>query len=195
MGSNLVIEVSSATALSGAAHNGALLVCSQPVTITTPFVDMNGGFACTIINLSSGPVTFGSPVITPSGSPTLPPGQSANVRAFSYSGGDAVFIDMPSGVSLLSAPGQATGLTVTPNGCGSVVVSWLAATAGGPPSNYVVNYRQTSLGGTWTPLSAAHSPLVVTGLLATTKYDFQVSAVNASGSGPATPIVTATTTT
>ena len=127
MGSNLVIEVSSTTALSGATHNGALLVCSQPVTITTPFVSMNGGFACTIVNLSSGPVTFGSPVISPSGSQTLPPGQSAKVCAFSYSGGDAVFVDMPGGVSLLSAPGQVTGLTVTPNGGGSVVVVGAAA--------------------------------------------------------------------
>ena len=195
MGSNLVIEVSSTTALSGATHNGALLVCSQPVTITTPFVTMNGGFACTIVNLSSGPVTFGSPVISPSGSQTLPPGQSAKVCAFSYSGGDAVFVDMPGGVSLLSAPGQVTGLTVTPNGGGSVVVSWRAATAGGPSSNYVVNYRQTSLGGNWTTLSAAGNILAITGLLSTTTYDFQVSAINATGCGPATSIVTATTTT
>jgi len=154
---------------------------------------MGSGFSCTIINLSSGAVAFAPPVTTSNGRLTLPPGQSALLRALTYSGGDVVFVDMEGGVSVLGAPGQVTGPAVTVTGSDSVVLSWRTPSAGDAVSSYLVNYRQTSLGGDWTFLSASGNCLTVTGLLAATGYDFQVSAVNATGSGPASCIVSATT--
>ena len=49
--SRRTLEITKDTTLNGGAHDSAILVCSQPVTLTPAFVDMGSSFACTIVNL------------------------------------------------------------------------------------------------------------------------------------------------
>jgi hypothetical protein len=187
--SRRTLEITKDTTLSGGTHDGAILVCSQPVTLMPAFVDMGSSFACTIVNLSCGRVTFAPGITTSNGFRTLPTGQLAELHAFTYSGGNVVFVEMEGGVTTLGPPGQVTRVTAGVTASSSVVLSWQAPTSGDPTSNYAVNYRQTSVGGAWTSLSAIGPSLMIGGLAAATMYDFQVIAANATGSGPASSIV------
>ena len=192
--SRRVIEITTAATLDSGVHDGAILVCSQPVTLTPAFVDMGSGFTCVIVNLSCGNVTFAPGMTTSNGLRTLPTGQSAELCAFTYSGGNVVFVQMEGGVTVLGAPGEVTGLTAGVTSSSSVVLSWRAPTSGCAASNYVVLYRQTSDGGSWTSLSASGTSLTVNGLAAATMYDFQVNATNVTGNGPASAIICVATT-
>ena len=80
--SRRTLEITKDTTLNGGAHDGAILVCSQPVTLTPAFVDMGSSFACTIVNLSCGRVTFSPGITTSNGFRTLPTGQLAERHAF-----------------------------------------------------------------------------------------------------------------
>jgi hypothetical protein len=155
---------------------------------------MGSGFACIIVNVSCGDVTFAPGITSSNGLCTLPTGQSAELWAFTYSGGNVVFVQMEGGVTVLGAPGQVTGLTAGVTASSSVVLSWRAPTSGGATSNYVVSYRQTSVEGSWTSLSASGTSLAIDGLAASTMYDFQVTAANATGNGPASSIISLATT-
>ena len=72
-----VVEIIANTNLDGTIHNGRILICSQPVTLTPAPPNMGSGFYCDIVNLSTGNVTLGSGIITSSGSTSLPSGQAA----------------------------------------------------------------------------------------------------------------------
>ena len=106
-----VVEISANTTLDGSIHNGAILVCSQPITLTPAFVNMGSGFTCSVVNLSGGNVTFAAGIVTSSGTQTLPTGQAAELRAFTYSGGNVVFAALAGGAPA-TPPGQVTGLAV-----------------------------------------------------------------------------------
>jgi hypothetical protein len=188
-----VVEIAANTTLDGTIHNGAILVCSQPVTLTPAFVNMSSGFTCSVVNVSSGNVTFGAGVITSSGTQTLPTGQAAELRAFSYTGGNVVFAGIAGGGAVAQPPGQVTGLAVGVTTPSSVALTWQAPGTGGSATGYTVNYRVTSTGGTWTPQSSAGTSLTVSGLAAATQYDFEVIANNAAGGGPASSVLTGTT--
>lgn len=191
-----VIEITADTNLDTTVHNGRLLACSQPVVLTPIFANMGSGFACTVLNLSSGSVTLGSGIITSSGSSVLPAGQSCLLQGISYSAGNVVFGSMSSGVasSGLAIPGAAVDLSLGDISNSSVTLSWAAPISGGSASAYVVQYR---VGGTtiWTTASSevAATNYSVTGLQASTAYEFSVLATNAAGMGPISGVVTATT--
>jgi hypothetical protein len=187
-----VVEITVNTALDGTIHNGAMLVCSQPVTLTPAFPNMDSGFTCSVVNVSGGNVTLAAGIVTSSGSQTLPTGQAAELRAFGYTGGSVVFAGITGGVAL-QPPGQVTGLTVGATTPSSVALTWQVPATGGAASGYTVNYRVTSVGGGWTAQSAAGTSLTVSSLAAATQYDFEVIANNAAGSGAASPVVTGTT--
>ena len=53
-----VVEISINTTLDGTIHNGAILICSQPITLTPAFPNMGSGFTCSVVNVSGGNVTF-----------------------------------------------------------------------------------------------------------------------------------------
>ncbi len=94
----------------------------------------------------------------------------------------------------LIAPSQVTGLTAGNATSSGMSLAWSSAGSGGAASSYTVQYR---VSGT-TPWSIAVSGLtstsfVATGLLSDTSYDFEVLAVNAAGTGPASSVVTAST--
>lgn len=191
-----VVELTANTTLDGTVHNGRVLVCSQPITLTPAPVNMGSGFACDVINVSGGAVTFAAGITTSSGSPTLASGQAASLRAASYSAGTIVFASLPGsgGGAPLTAPGQVTGLSATGATTSSVTLTWLAAPSGGTGATYTIQYR---LNGTTTWNMAATGvaavTAVVSGLLPSTPYDFQVTCVNAAGSGPTSAVLTATT--
>jgi hypothetical protein len=187
-----VVEIVANTTLDGTIHNGAILVCSQPITLTPAFVNMSGGFTCSVLNVSGGNVTFAAGIVTSSGVQTLGNGQTAELCAFTYTGGNVVFAAI-AGAMALQAPGQVTGLAVGVSTPSSITLTWQAPATGGTPSGYTVSYRVTSVGGVWASQSAAATSLTVTGLAAATQYDFEVIANNAAGSGAASSVATGTT--
>jgi hypothetical protein len=170
---------------------GHLLICSQPVAVTAG-IGVPSGFACRILNVSGGNVTLGG-MITSGGASTLPNNQLAEVSAGSYSRGSVVFATV-SGGTVLPAPGQVTGVAAGTILSSSVTLSWTAPSAGGAASGYIVNYRVTGA-SVWAAAATGVSGLsfAVTGLAASTGYDFEVIATNATGNGPASAAVSITT--
>ena len=193
-----VVELTTDTTLDGTVHNGRVLVCSQPITLMPAPINMGSGFACDVINVSSASVTFAAGITTSSGTPTLGSGQAASLRVVTYSTGTIVFASLPGsggGGVPITTPGQVTGLSVTSETTSSVTLTWLAAPSGGTGATYTIQYR---LNGTATWNTATTGITVVTaivpGLLPSTSYDFQVTCVNAAGSGPISDVLTASTT-
>jgi len=86
-----VVELTGATVLDATAHNDALLLCTQPLTLTANFANMGSGFSCEVINLSSGDVTMGTGITVGSGNAALPKSASARLCAVAYSGGNLVY--------------------------------------------------------------------------------------------------------
>jgi Fibronectin type III domain len=116
---------------------------------------------------------------------TVPAGQSAELRAFTFPG-NILF-------ARLAAPGEVIGLTTVVTGSDSVALSWQTPGCDDEVSSYIVNYRMTSVGGAWTSQSTTETALSVSGLAAATQYDFAVIAVNSTGNEPPSRIITATT--
>lgn len=188
------MEIQTATQLDGSIHNNAILICSQPVTVNPAFTTQGSGFTCTIINASSGVVTLGSGFTTSSGVASIPVGQVGHVISGTYSGGSLNFVEISGAGLTLAVPGQTTGLTAGSGTSESIALSWTAPSSGGMPSTYTVQWRVTSAGGTWTGSgNSASTSFTASGLLASTEYDFEVIAVNAAGAGPASSVVSAST--
>ena len=176
-----VVELTSNAQLDSSAHNGRLIICSQPITITAGGT-MGSGFQCTIINVSSGTCNLSGFTATSSGGGTLTPGQSAIIYTAAYSLGVLSYAMIAGGAATApSPPGTPTALTTGVPTSSAVPLSWTAPGTGGSPSSYTVQYRVTG-GSTWTQISGISSTsYTVTGLAASTQYDFQVQAVNAGG--------------
>ena len=190
-----VVELSASTTLDGTVHNARILVCSAPLTLLPAFINMGSGFACDVLNLSGGVVTFATGIITSTGAAQLAAGQSAQLRAVTYSGGNAVFAAISgAGGALPALPGQVTGLAASGATTSSVPLSWSAPATGGAPSSYTMQYR-VSGATAWTTSSSSISGTsgAVSGLTAGTSYDFQVYAANAAGAGTPSPVLTAST--
>ena len=81
-----VVELTTNTVLDATAHNDAILVCSQPLTLSANFANMGSGFACEVLNLSTGVVTMGLGITVGSGVSTLPAQMAARLVAVTYSG-------------------------------------------------------------------------------------------------------------
>lgn len=194
-----VVEITTNTTLDGTVHNGRILICSQPVTLSPAVQNMGSGFYCDVLNLSSGYVTFGSGVSTSSGTNTLPSGEAATLRVATYSGGTVVFASMTGGGgsgqgTAPAVPGQVTGLTASGPTASSINLVWSVPNSGGAVSSYTVQYR---VSGT-TPWSTFATGLTATStsvinLTASTAYDFQVFAVNSGGAGVPSAVATAST--
>jgi hypothetical protein len=91
-------------------------------------------------------------------------------------------------------PGQPTALTVEV-GSTQAKLAWTAPSTGDPETDYSVEYK-TSASPTWLVFAdgvSTATTAIVTGLSATTAYDFRVKAVNAVGAGTASSVVTKTT--
>lgn len=107
-----VVELTADTVLDATAHNDAILVCSLPLTLTAHFANMGSGFACDVLNLSTGNVTMGTGITVGSGGGTLGPGLTAHLVAVTYSAGNLVYwsgntmSNISSGGSVVSSGGS-----------------------------------------------------------------------------------------
>jgi hypothetical protein len=190
-----VVEIEVNTNLDTTVHNGRLLICSQPVTLTPLTPNMGNGFQCTVINASAGNVALGSGFISSSGSLVLTPWQSATLSCVTYSAGTVAFAAMPTpATAATSAPGQVVGISSSSPTSSTITASWQVPSSGGAVSSYIVQYRPTG-----TTLWSASSSVVdttvyeLTALQAATSYDIIVQAQNAAGAGPASSILTTMT--
>jgi len=190
-----VIEITTNTNLSATAHNGRILVCSQPVTLTPYSANMGNGFQCQAINTSSGQLTLGAGFLTSNGNLMVGPQQAVVIQCVTYSGGTIVYALMPGDSATSIAPGQPTQLAASNIAAKSINITWVAPLGGVIPSSYVVQYRQT---GSITWLNSI--PVVtgtnyqLTGLQSNTSYDITVQALSGAGAGTPTPILTILTT-
>ncbi len=186
-----VIELTGNTTLDGSVHNGKIIICSQPITVTAG-ATMGSGFTCTVINASSGNCTL-SGFITSSGNGTLATGQSAVVSVASYSGGTLYYAMIAGGASTPPpAPGLPTNLQVTATTASAVSLSWNVPGTGGSPSGYTIQY-QVSGASSWTDASASGTTTTITGLSPSTTYNFEIEAYNAGGNSGFTAAVQGTT--
>lgn len=192
-----VVELTTTTTLDGTVHNGRILVCSQPITLNPAALNMGSGFYCDVLNLSSGTVTFGTGIVTSSGTSTLPSGQTAALRTVSYSGGTVVFATISGAAgtgTTIAMPGQVISLSTASPTTSSIALNWSAPASGGSVTGYTVQFRVTGTTNWSTFVTGlVTTSASVTGLAAATSYDFQVFGTNASGAGPASAAVTGTT--
>ncbi|MEO9191534.1 MAG: fibronectin type III domain-containing protein [Acetobacteraceae bacterium] len=191
-----VVELSTSTTLDGTVHNGRILVCSQPITLSPAFVNMGSGFCCEVLNVSVGSVVFGPGITTSTGQSVLPPLQMALVRGATYSGGDVVFAGIVSGTTVVPdpVPGEVTNLTSPSVTTSSMTLTWSAPVTGGEATSYSVQYRLTGT-TTWASVlqTGASTTCTISGVSPSTQYDVTVTAINASGVGVTSTILTLTT--
>ena len=116
-----VVELVTDTALDTTVHNKRLLICSQPVALQALDANMGNGFSCDVLNLSNGAVMLSGNIVTSSGEPLLPPGQTATIRCIEYSGGTVVYAGLSHPGGGASPPAAVTSLTVIGTGPSSVV--------------------------------------------------------------------------
>jgi hypothetical protein len=191
-----VVEITTNTNLDTTVHNGRLLICSQPVTLSPLTNNMGSGFQCTVINASAGNLTLGSGFVSSSGSLVLSPWQSATLTCAAYSAGTIAFAAMPTTAVLAatSAPGQVMGLANSGLTSSTITVSWQAPSTGGTVTYYVVQYRQTGTTAWASSASVAGATTYqLTSLPTATSYDIIVQAQNAAGAGVASSILTVAT--
>lgn len=86
-----VVEIAVNTTLDGTVHNGRVLVCSQPVTLTPIVANLGSGFQCEVLNLSAGSVVLAGVVVYSNGAAALAAGQAATIRCITYSGGTILY--------------------------------------------------------------------------------------------------------
>ena len=189
-----VVEIITNTNLDAFVHNGRILVCSHPVTLSPTIANMGTGFQCVVINASNANITLGSSFISSSGSLVLAPWQSATLSCVTYSGGTIAFAAMPGSPLVTAPPGQVSGLSSSSTTTTTTTVSWLPPSTGGAVSSYIVQLRPT---GTtpWTSSTPVvnTSTLQLTDLQPATNYDIAVEAQNATGIGAISAILTVMT--
>jgi hypothetical protein len=166
-----VVELTTNTVLDATAHNDAILVCSQPLTLSANFANMGSGFACTVLNLSSGVVAMGTGITVGSGATGLPSQMAARVVAVTYSGGDLVFWAGTQSTTATTSGGSSVssgGSSVTSGGSsvssgGSSVTSGGSSISGGvtvtfvtaPSGSYTLGQTNIGVNATLDPGTAA----------------------------------------
>ena len=187
------VELQTDTTLDRTVHNGRLLICTHPLTLTPLTVNMGSGFHCEVINISAGNVTLASGFVTSTGATVLTPGLAALIRTASYSSGTLVYASIAGATSGAAAPGQVTGLTSPSHGASSIALSWSAPAQGGSVSSYVVESRVAGQ-TTWVVAAQALSSTsyTLTNLSSGTPYDIAVSAVGAGGTSARSTISVST---
>lgn len=189
-----LVEISVDTVLDGTVHNGRILVCTQPVRITPSVHTMGAGFHCEIINLASGPVSFGEGMVLSADSASLAPRRSAVIRVLGLASGEVAYANVQGASAPAVLPGAVQNPIITAVTSTSITVSWVAPTSGAPPFSYAILYRASGA-GSWINGPSGLSDLEgsVSGLVPGLAYDLVVVATNASGTGNLSTVLTATT--
>jgi hypothetical protein len=115
-GTQSIVQLSSNTGLTAAAHNGAVLVCLAPLTLTAAIALCGIGFECEVVNLSTGNVVMGAGIMVGNGAPILVPGGSATLRGLPGLSGAIVFWP---GVDVASSAAAITVATISDMTAGS----------------------------------------------------------------------------
>jgi hypothetical protein len=112
------------------------------------------------------------------------------------SGPFSTVVTRSTGTVAPTLPGAPVSVSSSAVSSSSVTVTWGAPTTGSAPFTYRVQSSPAGL-GTWTNRGTGVSgtSLPVTGLAATTSYDFRVFATNSVGEGPASSTYNVSTTT
>jgi hypothetical protein len=186
-------EVTANVTLQATQHNGHLLVCSQPVTVMIGN-SLPAGFHCTIVNISSGNVTFGPGFALSPGTGSLESWQVATVTGLIYSSGAVAFVSLPTSSTVSNAPGAVTNLSAAATSSSTIAVSWQIPTTGSGSLTYSVQYRITGT-ATWSVAVAAQATTScqIADLTGSTNYDITVQASSANGVGPYSSIISAAT--
>jgi hypothetical protein len=194
-----VAEITANTNLDATVHNGRILICSQPVTLSPQLTNMGSGFACHLINASSGNVILTNGFVTSTGTYSLTPWQSATILCIAYSGGTVAYAVMPgtaSGTNQATSllPAQVAGLAGAAAGSTSVQLTWTQQTGSNAATSYTVQYRLSGA-ASWNSAQSGITSAAATigGLQPATSYDFSVVPLNAAGSGAVSATVTVTT--
>lgn len=105
----------------------------------------------------------------------------------SGSGAAATSFGTDAVAALVVLPGAVTGVTAGVSTPDTQPLTWSAPTSGTGPFTYSVGYRLGSSSGAYTPAASGltETSFTVTGLAASTAYDYSVSASNPAGSGAA----------
>ena len=94
----------------------------------------------------------------------------------------------------LGPPRSVTALTTSNATTSGMSLAWSPPGSGGAASSYTIQYRVSGTTSWSTAVSGlASASFAVTGLLPATSYHFEVLAVNAAGTGPASSVTTAST--
>jgi Fibronectin type III domain len=187
------MEVTANVTLQSLQHNGHLLVCSQPLTVMIGS-SLPAGFHCTIINASSGNVTFGPGFVLSTGTGSLPSWQTATVMGLVYSGGTIAFVSLAASSVVSNTPGAVTSLTAAATNASTIAVSWQTPSTGSGSLTYSVQYRVAGTSA-WSVAAAAQTTTScqITGLTSSTNYEITVQASSTNGIGPYSNIVSAAT--
>ncbi len=175
-----IVPPSAPTAVTAAGGDGT-------ATVSFGAPASNGGAPVTGYTVSASP---GGATVNTTGSPAVFSGLTNGTTytftvTASNSAGTGPASAPSNAVTPAGSPGSPTALVATA-GESSVALTWIApASNGAPITSYVVQY---SLSGAadWTTFPTPATPATsatVTGLTDGTSYDFQVSALNARGSG------------
>ena len=185
-----VVELTADTTLDANNHNGRLLICSQPITLTPLASAMGNGFMCRVVNVSNVNVNLSNQFITSSGGHILAPWQSAEVLYVTYSTGNLAFASIGSAPAA-SLPGQVNNLTGTVSGPTTITLAWQTPTGVGSPSFYNIQYNMVgSLSWVTIPVTLSAPTYQLAGLQAGGTYNIVVQASNAAGGGPSSNMLT-----
>jgi hypothetical protein len=188
-----IVEITTNTNLDTTVHNGRILVCSHPITLTPLTTNMGSGFHCTVINASAGNITLGSGFVSSTGSLVLTPWQSATLCCATYSAGTIAFAAMPTMIAVTAVPGPVSGLATSITTATTITVSWQSPSSGGATASYIVQFRFTGT-TSWTNSSVVSATTCqLSALQSATSYDIVVVAQNAIGAGAASTILTVVT--
>jgi hypothetical protein len=188
-----IVEITTNTNLDTTVHNGRILVCSHPITLTPLTTNMGSGFQCTVINASAGNITLGSGFVSSTGSLVLTPWQSATLCCATYSAGTIAFAAMPTTIAVTAVPGPVSSLATSSTTATTITVSWQSPSSGGAAASYIVQFRLTG-STSWTNSSVVSATTCqLSALQSATSYDIVVVAQNAIGAGAASTILTVVT--
>lgn len=101
----------------------------------------------------------------------------------------AILLNVLTAVAAGTAPGPATGLSVSALAATSLTLTWLAPSVGTPPFTYQPQ-RSINGGASWTDIGIGilATTVGVTGLTAATAYQFQIVTTNGTGSSASTAV-------
>jgi hypothetical protein len=117
-----------------------------------------------------------------------------NIYTAIYTYGTPILYGVQGGATA-TIPGQVTALILGTATATTQPLSWTAPASGGTPTDYLVEYKAAA-SGTWLTFSdgvSATASTTVTGLIASTSYNYRVSASNTAGTGTASATGTGST--